>query len=49
MNDDQIKKWEKIKDALEKAGKTDCYFYKKACAALKGIDLNIFTKDLLEY
>ena len=49
MDEDQIKKWEKVKAALEEVGKTDCYFYKKACAALKGIDLDVFTNDLIEY
>lgn len=31
---DQYEKdnWQKVKDALEEAGKTDCYFYKRACA-----------------
>ena len=27
--------WAKIKEALEKAGKTDCFFYKRALAILK--------------
>lgn len=28
--------WQKIKEALEKAGKTDCYFYKRALIICKG-------------
>ncbi len=28
--------WKKIKVALEKAEKTDCYFYKRAVAILEG-------------
>ena len=30
--------WEKIKKALEEAGKTDCYFYKRATAIVRGED-----------
>ena len=28
--------WRKIKQALEAAGKTDCYFYKRACRITAG-------------
>ena len=28
--------WLKVKDALEAAGKTDCFFYKRACAICRG-------------
>jgi hypothetical protein len=28
--------WRKVKDALEAAGKTDCFFYKRACAICRG-------------
>ena len=28
--------WAKVKDALERAGKTDCYYYQRAVAILKG-------------
>jgi hypothetical protein len=28
--------WRKIKKALEAAGKTDCYFYKRACRITAG-------------
>jgi len=48
MEEEQIIKWRKVKAALEAAGKTDCYFYQKACAALKGIDLDVFTNDLIK-
>jgi len=30
MNKEQVDKWQKIKIALEKAGKTDSFFYKRA-------------------
>ena len=28
--------WEKVKQALEKAGKTDCWYYKRAVSILSG-------------
>jgi hypothetical protein len=28
--------WAKVKEALERAGKTDCYYYQRAVAILKG-------------
>lgn len=28
--------WAKVKEALERAGKTDCYYYKRAVAILAG-------------
>ena len=28
--------WRRIKEALEKSGKTDCYFYKRAVIATNG-------------
>ena len=28
--------WHKIKQVLEDAGKTDCYFYKRACKIVAG-------------
>ena len=31
---EQIDNWQKVKEALEKSGKTDCYFYKRAVAIL---------------
>lgn len=36
MDTHTMENWRKIKDALEKAGKTDCMFYVRACAILKG-------------
>ena len=34
MDRHTLENWKKIKEALEKAGKTDCYFYKRAVAIL---------------
>lgn len=31
-----LENWKKVKLALEKAGKTDCMFYKRAVAILSG-------------
>lgn len=28
--------WRKVKTSLEQAGKTDCFFYKRACAIATG-------------
>jgi hypothetical protein len=42
MNKEERDNWEKVKTALEEAGKTDCYFYKRAVAICEG------KKDLLE-
>lgn len=28
--------WRKVKEALEKTGKTNCEFYRRACAVVKG-------------
>jgi hypothetical protein len=42
MSEDERANWEKVKKALEEAGKTDCYFYKRAVAICNG------GKDLLE-
>jgi hypothetical protein len=28
--------WQKVKTSLEQAGKTDCFFYKRACAIAAG-------------
>jgi hypothetical protein len=36
MNKAEKENWKKIKVALEEAGKTDCYFYKRAVAICKG-------------
>lgn len=35
MDSDTIKKWEKVKEALEEAGKTSSHFYKRAVIVLK--------------
>ena len=36
----EIENWQKVKDALEAAGKTDSFFYKRAAAILEtGRDL----------
>lgn len=31
-----LENWEKVKEALEKAGKTDCWYYRRAVAILSG-------------
>jgi hypothetical protein len=36
MDDTERANWEKVKDALETAGKTDCMFYKRAVAICAG-------------
>ena len=36
MNKDEKANWERIKEALEKEGKTDNYFYKRAVAICNG-------------
>ena len=38
MSKAERENWKKIKVALEEAGKTDCYFYKRAKAILAGKD-----------
>ena len=35
LSTDQIENWRKVKQALEAAGKTDCYFYKRAVSIIK--------------
>ena len=42
MSKAERENWKKIKVALEEAGKTDCYFYRRAVAIVDGGD------DLLE-
>jgi hypothetical protein len=32
MNEQEKENWAKVKKALEEAGKTDCFFYKRAVA-----------------
>ena len=34
MDADTRANWAKVKEALERAGKTDCYYYKRAVAIL---------------
>ena len=34
FSSEQIENWKKVKEALEKAGKTDSYFYQRAVAIL---------------
>ena len=36
MDPDTLENWRKIKEHLEKEGKTDCDFYKRACSILAG-------------
>ena len=36
MDSHELANWQKVKDALEAAGKTDCFFYKRACAIVEG-------------
>jgi hypothetical protein len=38
MDNTDIENWRKIKQALEDAGKTDTYYYKRAKAILSGGD-----------
>lgn len=36
MNEAEFKNWERVKAALEAAGKTDSFFYKRAVAIING-------------
>ena len=36
MDKTEMENWEKVKEALEKAGKTDSFFYKRACLIIDG-------------
>jgi len=36
MDKRELDNWKKVKDALEKADKTDSYFYKRAVAITEG-------------
>ena len=36
MSTEERTNWEKVKVALEEADKTDCYFYRRAVAIVKG-------------
>jgi hypothetical protein len=35
MDKRTIENWTKVKDALEAAGKTDCWFYRRAVTVIK--------------
>jgi hypothetical protein len=36
MDQHTLENWQRIKQALEEAGKTDCMFYRRALAILSG-------------
>mgnify|MGYP000159175076 CR=1 FL=1 len=36
MNQEELENWQKVKEALEKANKTDSFFYKRALAICAG-------------
>ena len=36
MNKDERENWKKVKEALEEAGKTDNFYYKRAVAICSG-------------
>lgn len=36
MDKKEIENWKKVKEALERAEKTDCYFYKRAIDIING-------------
>ena len=36
MSEEERDNWKKVKEALEEADKTDCYFYKRAVAIADG-------------
>ena len=36
MDSRTYENWKRVKEALEKAGKTDCMFYRRAVAILAG-------------
>ena len=36
MDKNELDNWKKVKEALEEADKTDCYFYKRAVAIVEG-------------
>ena len=38
MSTEERDNWLKVKQALEEADKTDCYFYKRAVAIVEGGD-----------
>ena len=38
MNPEELQNWKRIKEALEKANKTDSFYYKRAVAICSGED-----------
>ena len=36
MDKQEIENWQKVKEGLEAAGKTDCFFYKRAVLIVAG-------------
>ena len=36
MDKETIENWQRVKEGLESAGKTGCYFYTRACAIVAG-------------
>ena len=36
MEQAELDNWKRVKEALEKADKTECYFYKRAVAICEG-------------
>ena len=36
MDKTELENWQKVKDALEAAGKTDCFFYTRAVSICSG-------------
>ena len=36
MDKTELENWQKVKDALEAAGKTDCFFYQRAVSICAG-------------
>ena len=36
MDKTELENWQKVKDALEAAGKTDCFFYQRAISICAG-------------
>ncbi len=45
MSEQERENWIKVKEALEEADKTDCYFYKRAAAIAEGGDDLMNDKD----
>ncbi len=45
MSEQERENWIKVKEALEEADKTDCYFYKRAVAIAEGGDDLMNDKD----